>query len=74
MNKITTDSNSTEPKQQEYQSMTLNSNNLVRHNFLPIFPAPNIFRYGVLDPLLLANVPSSYFVSFLKINHSISIF
>jgi hypothetical protein len=63
------DNNTTEPKttsnseQRDYQSTTLNADNMTRSFFLPIFPPKtSIIKLGVHDHLLLANVPSSYYL------------
>lgn len=50
-------------EQQDYRATTLNSDNMTRSHFLPIFPSTtSIITLGVNDHLLLTNVPSSYFV------------
>ncbi|CAF2235752.1 unnamed protein product, partial [Rotaria magnacalcarata] len=60
------DNNTTEPttsnnEQQDYQSTTLNADNMTRSFFLPIFPPKtSIITLGVNDHLLLANVPNSH--------------
>ena len=57
---ITTTTSNNE--QQDYQSTTLNTDNMTRSFFLPIFPPKtSIITLGVNDHLLLANVPSSYY-------------
>ncbi|CAF5028498.1 unnamed protein product [Rotaria magnacalcarata] len=64
------DSNRTEPvtttsnnRQQGYQSTTVNSDNLTRYFYLPIFPpATSMINLGANDDLLLANVPNSHLV------------
>ncbi|CAF4334779.1 unnamed protein product, partial [Rotaria magnacalcarata] len=61
-------SNRTEPvmttsnnEQQGYQSTTVNSENLTRYFYLPIFPPKtSMIKLGVNDDLLLANVPNSH--------------
>ncbi|CAF5102674.1 unnamed protein product, partial [Rotaria socialis] len=57
---VTTTSNN---EQQGYQSTTVNSDNLTRYFYLPIFPpATSMIKLGANDDLLLANVPSSYYL------------
>ncbi|CAF3465460.1 unnamed protein product [Rotaria socialis] len=64
------DSNRTEPvtttsnnEQQGYLSTTVNSDNLTRYFYLPIFPpATSMIKLGANDDLLLANVPNSHLV------------
>ncbi|CAF4476454.1 unnamed protein product, partial [Rotaria magnacalcarata] len=57
---VTTTSNN---EQQGYQSTTVKSDNLTRYFFLPIFPPKtSMIKLGANDDLLLANVPSSYYL------------
>ena len=54
---------STNNEQQGYQSTTSTSDKLKRSTFLPIFrPPTSIIKLGVNDDLLLANVPSTYYL------------
>ncbi|CAF1222974.1 unnamed protein product, partial [Rotaria magnacalcarata] len=55
---VTTTSNN---EQQDYQATTLNSDNLTRYFYLPIFPpATSMIKLGANDDLLLANVANSH--------------
>ncbi|CAF4309329.1 unnamed protein product, partial [Rotaria magnacalcarata] len=55
---VTTTSNN---EQQGYQSTTVNSDNLTRYFYLPIFPPKtSMIKLGANDDLLLANVPNSH--------------
>ena len=66
MNLNTTDRRTTtsNDEQQDYhQSTTLNANNLTRYFYLPIFPPKtSMIKLGANDDLLLASVPSSYYL------------
>ncbi|CAF3296434.1 unnamed protein product, partial [Rotaria sp. Silwood2] len=54
---VTTTSNN---EQQGYQSTTVNSDNLTRYFYLPIFPPKtSMIKLGANDDLLLANVPNN---------------